>query len=300
MSARSVESGGYLEVAADQYGIVSRRDLKMSGLSAQAIRRRVLNGQLEELRPNAFRVPGAPRCWHQELMAVQVWAGPQSRISHRAAARLMQLDAFDEEILEITTTRRLRTADEVIIHQTPLLRPYDRTFIGPLVVTTAARTLLDLGGVADIDQVEDALEDALRRRLTTLAALYWELKQEGGRGLPGSRILAKLLHARPRNYVPMASALEVRIDRVLRVTHLPPYVRQYVVNTRVGVRRPDFAFPQYTVAVEGDGYRQHGGRKAWVYDTQRARALEALGWDIVHVTWEDICHRRDELFEICT
>ena len=66
------------------------------------------------------------------------------------------------------------------------------------------------------------------------------------------------------------------------------------MKTRVGSRWPDFVFPEYTVAVEGDGYESHGGRKAWLYDKQRDRALEALGWDVIHVTWEDITQRPDE------
>ncbi|HYN37132.1 MAG TPA: DUF559 domain-containing protein, partial [Actinomycetota bacterium] len=138
---------------------------------------------------------------------------------------------------------------------------------------------------------------ALRRRLTTVAALHWELKTEGGQGQAGSRALSELLKVRPRNYIPMASRLETKIDRVLRVTPLPAYVRQFTVRTRVGDRRPDFAFPTYTVAVEGDGYDQHGGRKSWVYDNERHRALEALGWDVIHVTWDDLRYRRNEFIQ---
>jgi very-short-patch-repair endonuclease len=284
----------YRATASQQFGVVSREDLERAGVSGAAIRRRILKGELERLRPGAYRITGSPKCWEQEVMGVQVWSGSASRISHRSAARLMKLDGFDEKVLEISTTRRLRRQDDVIVHEVSHLKQYDKTYIGPFRTTTAARTLLDLGGVSDVDSVEDAVEDALRRRLTTLAALEWELKQEGGRGHPGSKILRELLRVRPRDYVPMASRLEIRIDRVLRVTQLPPYARQFKVCTRVGDRWPDFAFPDFTVAIEGDGYNSHGGRKAWLYDRQRDRALEALGWDVMHVTWDDITRRRDE------
>lgn len=286
-----------MKIAAKQYGALGRDDLTKAGLERSAIWRRVKAGQLEQVRPNAFRVVGSTKCWEQDLMAVQVWAGPESRVSHRAAARLLNLDAFEDEILEITTTRRLRPPTGVVVHLASRLQPYDRTRIGPIVSTTAARTLLDLGGVADIERVEEALEDALKRRLTTIAALEWELKQEGGRGRPGSKVLSKLLEVRPRNHVPMASTLEIYIDRVLRATPLPSYVRQYKIQTRVGEKRPDFAFPDYTVAVEGDGYTSHGGRKAWLYDLRRDRALEALGWDVIHVTWDDIRDHREEFIQ---
>ena len=293
MSARPSRNANYLEVAAGQYGVVGRDDLRRADLSTAAIWRRVQGGQLEQLRPGAFRVAGTPPSWEQDLMALQVWVGQHCRISHRSAARLWKLDAFNEVILEITTIRNLRVGDGVIIHRVPNLKLLDRTFVGPLAITTAARTLLDLGAVADIDRVEDALESALRRKLTTVGALNWEV--ERNRGQPGVRTLARLLADRPQNHVPMASRLETVIDRVLRVTRpLPQYVRQFVIKTRVGDRIPDFAFPQFTVAVEGDGYDNHGGRKAWVYDKQRDRALEALGWDVIHVTWEEIHERREE------
>jgi very-short-patch-repair endonuclease len=226
-------------------------------------------------------------------MAAQVWAGPECRVSHRSAARLMNLSGFRDELLEITTTRRLRHPD-VIVHHLPRLDGYDMTIKEPFLITTAARTILDLGGVVGIQKVEDALEDAVRRKLTTLSALHWELEKQGGRGHPGSKILGKLLKVRPRTYPPTESPLEVRIDRVLRAAVLPPYVRQIVVKTRVGARRPDFAFPEYKVAVEGDSYNHHSGRKAWMYDKQRDRALRALGWDLIYVTWDDLRHRKDE------
>ena len=226
-------------------------------------------------------------------MAVQVWAGSEMRVSHRSAARLFGLDGFRDDLFEITTPRRLKAPD-VVVHQVARLKGYDNTSVGPFRTATIARTLLDLGSVVGRDDVEDALENALRRRLTTLAALHWELEREGGRGHPGSQTLARLLRVRPRDHVPMASRLEIRIDRTLRSTPLPPYVRQYEVVTRVGMRRPDFAFPEFTVAVEGDGYDQHGGRKRWIYDNERNRALEAMGWDVIHVTWDDIEHRKAE------
>jgi hypothetical protein len=265
-----------LQLAARQYGVIGGGDLKRDGHSADAIRRRVRNGQLEQVRPQTYRIPGSSPTYEQNLMAVQVWIGQTCRISHRAAAKVMRFDGFEEEILEITTSRSVR-AEDVIVHRVPDIGPYDKYFLGRLVTTTPARTLLDLGSVADLEAVEDAVEYALRRKLTTIGALRWELERGGGRGQPGTGILSELLAVRPRGYIPLMSKLELKIERILRVTPLPAYVRQIPIATRVGERRPDFQFPEYRVAIEGDGYDSHGGRKAWLYDKQRDRALEALG-----------------------
>lgn len=152
--------------------------------------------------------------------------------------------------------------------------------------------MLDLGAVSPVDTVEYALEDLLRRKLSTLAALRWELRTQGGRGVPGSAILSELLAARPDGYVPTDSGLEVDVDRVLRSLVLPPYRRQLVIKTRSGVRRPDFAFPDYTFAIEAKSFKHHSGRTAWESDNQRDEALRAEGWDILYATWEDVHKRR--------
>ena len=145
-----------------------------------------------------------------------------------------------------------------------------------------------------LETVEYAIEDMLRKRLSTLAALRWELRTQGGQGVPGSATLSELLQARPDGYVPTDSGLEVDVDRVLRPLVLPPYVRQLVIQTRAGERRPDFAFPDHTFAIEAKSYKHHSGRRAWDSDNRRDEALRAEGWDILYATCEDVHKRRDQ------
>lgn len=284
----------FAEQARHRFGVVGRRELLDTGVSAQAILRRLKDGTLRELLPGAYALPGAPAIWEQRMMAAQVWARPESCISHKSAAALMRLDGVQPGVVEITTTRSLRAPEGLVVHRTKRLWGYDMMFQDPFTLSTPARTLLELGAVTSAHVVELALEDALRRNLTSLSALRWELRMQGAQGRRGSATLRKLLEERADVTAATGSGLEVRIDRVLRLLPLPPYARQHAIATRNGRRQPDFAFVDYRLAIEGDSYRWHSGRAAWERDKRRDSDLRALGWEIIYVTSEDLRLRRND------
>ncbi len=228
-------------------------------------------------------------------MAALTWAGAGSRLSHRAAAALHQLSECPAGFVEITTTRRLLPVEGLIVHRLRRLEKTDAMRQGHFTLTIPARTLLDLGAVVDIETVEAALEDALRKRMTTLAALRWQLNTSGGRGVRGTEALRRLLDLRPPGYACTGSDLELKVDRVLRnLRGIPPYARQYEVFTRGGRRFLDFAFPRHRVAIEAVGYAWHGGREAWASDLQRDRDLRSQRWRILYVAVEDIKDRKEQ------
>jgi predicted transcriptional regulator of viral defense system len=61
---------------------------------------------------------------------------------------------------------------KIRVHYDPDLRPEDVTTVHGIPVTTPARTLLDLATCVDDDELEQALANAIRRRLTTYAELH--------------------------------------------------------------------------------------------------------------------------------
>ncbi len=64
---------------------------------------------------------------------------------------------------------------------------------------------------------------------------------------------------------------------------------QYVVNDEDRlVGRLDFAYPAQRVAIEADGFRYHGGRRAFDHDRARGNELLTLGWRVLHVTAKHI------------
>jgi very-short-patch-repair endonuclease len=49
------------------------------------------------------------------------------------------------------------------------------------------------------------------------------------------------------------------------------------------------------VAIEADGYRHYSGRAAWHKDRIRWNALTMHGWLVLHLTWDDLEARPNEL-----
>jgi very-short-patch-repair endonuclease len=57
-------------------------------------------------------------------------------------------------------------------------------------------------------------------------------------------------------------------------------------NGRVG--RIDFAYPTERIAIEVQSYAWHSSRKALTKDAERFNRLQALGWIVILVTYEDL------------
>ena len=77
---------------------------------------------------------------------------------------------------------------------------------------------------------------------------------------------------------------------------LPPPVSQYEIRDQGKLlARVDFAYPEAMVAIEADGYRYHSGKVSWQRDRIRRNALTTRGWRVLHVTWDDLQTRPDEV-----
>lgn len=270
--------------------MLSREQALTAGLSQAALHRRVAGGRWEAVLPAVYRVTGTPSSWEQDLMAACLHGGRGSFVSHRTAAALWRLDGLEPGIVEIAASRRVRIPG-IVAHGTRVPRRH-LTAIGPIPVSRPGWTLLDLVAVASPALAEIALDDALRRGLTTLRRLARLLEAHGGPGRRGSGVLRSLLEARDPSAAPPESVLETRLARLLARSGLPRPVTQHEV--RAGgrlVARVDFAWPEAMVAVEADGYRHHSGRRAWARDRTRRNALTGLGWRVLHVTWDDLRRR---------
>lgn len=283
-------------IASRQFGLISLAQARDEGLSLGALHDRVHSGRLERILPSVYRVAGAPSSWQQSLMAVTVWA-PEGTVSHRAAAALWELDGFLPGPVELSTKRgRKAPAGWITLHRASRLEEADITTARRIRVTTPARTVADLCAVVQRDDLEPALDDALRRGLTSLPRLRWTAKRLGGRGRPGARLLAELLRERGPGWTPPASRLEARVLALLRQAGLPePSAQWEIRDNGILLARVDFAYPDSKLAIEADGYRYHSGRGAWQRDRVRRNAVTSRGWRVLHVTWQDLTFRPGEI-----
>ena len=218
-------------------------------------------------------------------MATHLWAGQASLICGHAAAALHRLEGVaPPSAIDVWTPRELKPPNPLVcVHRGRVIEKDDRFRVNGMGVMTPLRTLVDVAGKVAEERLEVALEDALRRRLTTPEAISERLGRLP-RNFPGRGVLLGLLAGRGVE-PPAESALEVRVIRLLRDEGFPPPVRQRVIDDAGNfVGRVDLVYPAQRLIIEVDSFRYHGGREPFEKDRQRMNALSALGWTVLHVT----------------
>jgi len=285
-------------VAAVQHGVFSRTQATEAGAGRGLIASRVGTRKWVLRYAGVYLIAGSPRSWKQELLAA-CFAANHAFASHRSAAAVWQLPGGAQGILELSIPRGRRVRlPGLLVHQADALTPADVTITDAIPLTTATRTIVDLASVISTDILEEALDDALRRRLTSLSRLRWRLGQLEPRGRRGIGTLRGFVEARSGSAV-TGSPLETRFIRLLRGARLPlPQCQCEIRDHGRLLARVDFAYPDIRLAIEVDGYRWHSGRVRWERDLARRNELTMRGWRVVHVTWSDLEERPEHVVQM--
>lgn len=277
-------------VARKQLGLFTREQALSLGVTVDAVSWRLERGRWESVRPYVYRVAGTPSSWEHELLAACLATSATAVASHRAAAALWRLPGIEPAPLEVMVGReRWHRLPGVMCHQSVELSSAERTSVGAVPVTTIERTVFDLARYVTIRRLEEAVDDALRRGLTTMDHLiekFATFARPGRRGL--TRIRAVLAMRDPAAALP-ESVQERRLVRLLERHGLPRPTLQFEIRDRNRVlARVDAAYPDRRIAIEYDSYMFHGGRRKHEVDLARRNRLEALGWRVLHATAADI------------
>ena len=291
MSREAVERG-IAALLARQDGIISRGQAVRAGATKSNIETYVRNGRWLPVHRGVYRLAGVALSWRRDLLAACL-ACRTGVASFGAAGRVWELPGFRDAVTEVSVDGDVCRCRGFTIHRVDLPR-IDVTVVDAIPVTTPARTLIDLAGVVPRDAAEEALDDALRRRLFSRSRLRWRLEALAAKGRPGGAVLRELLAAREDGTSVPQSVFETRFLRELRDARMPRPTRQYEVRERGRlVAVVDFAYPNRKIAIEADGYRWHSARMQWERDLDRRNVLTALGWQLLHVTWTELRRRPD-------
>lgn len=278
-----------LEAAARRHGLVFRRDALAAGLSRSTIDRRVAAGVWIPVDRGIYRPVAAPVTWRQQALAAcsvaDAWA------SHRSAAALWGMPTFSPRMVEVTAPHGARrSAPGVRWHETRLVDPEDFTLVDGIPTTTPARTLVDLAAVVVLPRLEEAMDDALRRKLISLSSMGETIERVAKNGRRGS-LRIRRLYARRAGITKVESALEQKVLDRIRAAGLPaPAVQWPILVDGRCIARLDLAYVDAQLAIEVDGFRWHSSSVALHRDAARQRMLVARGWRVMHITHADLDH----------
>lgn len=280
-----------------QHGVVTLAQASAAGLSPEAVRWRVRVGRWARVAPGVFVLAGTAATWRQKTMATVLAVGPGAVASHTTAAALYGLSRCPFKGVEVTVPLgRSRRSPLGVVHGSVHLDRIDIASIDSIPVTRPARTLVDLAGTVDKLVLEEALDDALIRRLTTLHQMRQRSQALGTSGRQGTRMLREALAGWSDGDLAEGVA-EMRMVGRLVANGQPKPVLQYEVRRPNGnfVARLDAAYPEARVGLEMNGFRWHATPGAFARDPARLRRLAALGWLILPCTPVDLAGDGAEL-----
>lgn len=275
-----------LRIARQHHGVLTIEEALEAGLSRAGIHRRVEKGWFERSLPGVLLVSGAPRTWEQRVKEAQKWLGDQWFASHRCAGQIWRLDGIPSGLIELSGPQSRRGRDGIILHRAVGLSAADVVRQHGFRVSSPSKTLCDLGAVIDADDVEAALESALRKGLTSVDYLNRAFERRRTPGRNGVGVLFEVLQRRASGAAPTESLFETRLYQALRKARMHLPTRQYWIHDGpVRLGRVDFAYPDRMVVIEADSYENHSSRLDWDSDIARYNKLTSLGWFVLRITW---------------
>lgn len=283
-----------------QHGLITGRQAAAAGLSQRQIQHRVTSGRWERVRPKVFLVRGAPRSWPQSVLSAVLAAGEPAWASHLTAARLWRLPVETDDVIDVTTPleRRVRLPG-VRGHRSGLWDERDVTTVGVIRTTTAARTLADVSTRLGVDGLGRALDEALRRRITSLSAMHAVALRFGIAPGRSPKTMHEALRLRIPGYDPGDSDLETWVWMTIQEAGLPLPVRQHPVDVNGRRFIIDLAYVEEKISIEVDSFTWHGPRSAFDADRARGNLISLAGWTRLHYTsrstTEDIVRDLTEL-----
>ena len=160
-------------ITEDQWGLVTRRQAELAGVSRATLQRLASAGVLERVAHGVYQLAGVPPSDHLDLRAAWLQLEPeipawertsqQGVVSHRSAAAVYGLGHLPADRHEITLPRRRQSRrPDVRLHQRSL-RVEEWVSRRGLPVTRPARTASDLlDDKEDPEAVAHVVADAIR------------------------------------------------------------------------------------------------------------------------------------------
>ena len=279
MRGQSATDSEIAAIAEAQHGVVSRAQLLVLGLSAQAIDRRAQAGRLHAIHRGVYAVGHRVLKAEGRWMAAVLAAGRGGVLSHISAAAAWDLRPTSSGLIHVTVPgdpgRKRRRGLKV--HRSTTLTDDDVTVHSRIPITTPARTIIDLARTLEDRALDHIIDLADQRGLVDFDTL---------RKANSASLKAVLSSYDP---APTRSEMEKRFLKLCDDHHIP----RPQTNSRVEGLEVDFVWRDRRLVVEVDGYRYHRSPARFEWDREKDVTLETQGWRVMRFTWRQITRRRE-------
>lgn len=166
-----VDWRGLHECGRAQHGVLGLHDGERYGLSRGALLRHAQRHGWERASSNVVLLPGRPLSFEAAAMAAVREVGGRVLVARWSAAYLWGMTRQMPSSVELVVPadRRAQDVPGGTMWRSRSVTLADAAALGPLPLTTPARTVLDLAAVTPLDPLRALVIDARQRRALTLA-----------------------------------------------------------------------------------------------------------------------------------
>jgi len=275
-------------ILVQQHSLVTRQQAWEAGLSDRQIDHLLARRLLVPVHRGVFRDPAGPETLDQRALAAVLASGPGAVVSHRLAVAVRGMPNYQCFLNEVSARGRHRVPG-IIAHRST--RPPDQTVLRGVPITSAARTMVDVGTQIGQALIGRWIETWVSSRLLTLDDLERQLDDlKGHAGVP---VVRAAMTSRTLVMAAADSAAEAELGLLLQRHGFPALTLHHAVTTTSGFDfELDWSYPDWKIACELDGYGIHlRSLDAFENDRIRRNELTIDGWSILSFTSRMIRNR---------
>lgn len=279
------------DLAAPQGGLLHRDQLLAAGLSARQIRDWRSAGWLDQRFRWTYALPGTPTGLRQTAWSAVLSAGGDAVLTGLHAMEMMEVITARNAPLVLRSDGRVRKQDGLAVRQVRELAEYEWTDdLGPRTATFG-RAVLDAAGLRWWDELDRALDRAVRLGKYNGRDLERLLKE-----YPKAQGISRLVAALEKLDETAGlkrSELERRLVELVTGSGLPTPI----VNGMVCGREVDLHWHGTRAIVEADGRKDHSSPADIAKDAAKRAALEDAGYVILQLDWWSVVYRPAETLD---